>query len=141
MGCPGTCGGEAMATPEPDCSRLLSLAVHELRTPVSVSSGYLRMLLQFHGQTLSEEQRKFVTEAAQSCGRLGDLLVDLSMLSKLMSGQSEFKREEVPIFTLAAEAAASAAEGAPPGVRLEPRGVDGSVVVIGDRVWLETAFR
>jgi signal transduction histidine kinase len=92
-----------MTALQPDCPKLLSLAVHELRTPASVSTGYLRMLLQFHGQTLTDDQRKFVTEAEQSCGRLGDLLADLSMLSKLMSGQWVFKREEVPILGLAAE--------------------------------------
>jgi K+-sensing histidine kinase KdpD len=130
-----------MTAPRPDCPKLLSLAVHELRTPVSVSTGYLRMLLQFHGQTLTDDQRKFATEAEQSCGRIGDLLADLSVLSKLMSGQVNFKHEEVPIFSLAAEAAASVAGEAPNGVRVEPRGVDKSVVVIGDRAWLQTALR
>jgi signal transduction histidine kinase len=141
MGCPGSCPGEVMTALRTDCPRLLSLAVHELRTPVSVATGYLRMLQQFHGERLTNEQRKFVSEAAQSCGRLGDLLADLSVLSKLMSGQSDFTREEVPIFRLAAEAAAAVAEGAPHGVRLEPRGMDKSVVIIGDRAWLQTALR
>jgi len=141
MGSRGTCRSDAMTAPEPDCPKLLSLAVHELRTPVSVATGYLRMLLQFHAQALTDEQRKFVAEAAQSCGRLGDLLADLSTLSKLMAGQSDLKREEVPIFSLAGEAARSVADEAPRGVRLEPRGVDQAAVVLGDRAWLQTAIR
>lgn len=130
-----------MPAPRTDCSRLLSLAVHELRTPVSVATGYLRMLLQFHRQALTDEQRKFVTEAAQSCGRLGDLLADLSALSKLLGTEVSLKREEVAIFSLAAEVAASITEGPERGVRLEVRGADGTVLVAGDRTWLQTALR
>jgi signal transduction histidine kinase len=130
-----------MAGARPDCPKLLSLAVHELRTPVSVATGYLRMLLQFHGHSLSEEQKKFVIEAARSCGKLGDLLADLSSLSKLLSGTLEFRRERVAIFPLAAEVAAALTEGEERGVRLELRGADEAAVVEGDRAWLQVAIR
>jgi K+-sensing histidine kinase KdpD len=130
-----------MTAARPDSPKLLSLAVHELRTPVSVATGYLRMLLQFHGQALTDEQKKFVTEAAQSCARLGELLADLSSLSKLLAGEVALKREKVAIFRLAAEAAAALDDGLARGVRLELRGADEAAIVDGDRTWLQAALR
>jgi signal transduction histidine kinase len=52
-------------------ARTLSLTVHELRTPVTVVSGYLRMLLKEQGGPLTEKQRKMLEEAERSCGRIG----------------------------------------------------------------------
>ena len=48
-------------------ARLLSLAVHELRTPASVVGGYLRMLTTFSDPPLDEKQQKMVDEAGKSC--------------------------------------------------------------------------
>ena len=44
-------------------SQLLSLAVHEFRTPTSVVGGYLRMLQRDTDSTLSDRQRKMIEEA------------------------------------------------------------------------------
>jgi signal transduction histidine kinase len=130
-----------MTASRTDCPKLLSLAVHELRTPVNVATGYLRMLVQFHGQALTEEQRKFVTEAAHSCGKLGELLADLSALSNLLSGDLPLKREEVPLFSLAAEVAASLTDGQERGIRIEVRGAGQAAMAHGDRTWLQSALR
>ena len=51
-------------------ARLLSLAVHEFRTPASVVGGYLRMLQRDGDQPLSDRQRKMIDEAEKSCARL-----------------------------------------------------------------------
>src|SRR5205085_9699381 len=55
-------------------SQLLSLAVHEFRTPASVVGGYLRMLQADTESALSERQRKMIADAARSCGRLVELI-------------------------------------------------------------------
>ena len=65
--------------------RTLSLAVHELRTPVTVVAGYLRMLLREQAGPLSDKQRKMLEEADRSCGRLGALVAEMSELGKLES--------------------------------------------------------
>ena len=44
-------------------SRAISLAVHELRTPVTVVCGYLRMVLKEHGGPLTDKQKKMLQEA------------------------------------------------------------------------------
>src|SRR6266536_6063873 len=56
---------------------LLSLAVHEFRTPASVVGGYLRML-QRDGDGLSDRHRKMIDEAEKSCTRLVGLIAELS---------------------------------------------------------------
>jgi signal transduction histidine kinase len=132
---------DTMTAARSDCPKLLSLAVHELRTPVSVATGYLRMLLQFHGEALTDEQKKFVTEAAQSSEKLGDLLGDLSSLSRFLAGEVVLKREKVAIFSLAAGVAAAVEDGDLRGVRLQVRGADEPAIVEGDPTWLQAALR
>ena len=66
--------------------RALSLAVHELRTPITVASGYLRMLLREQAGPISDKQRKMLEETERSCGRIGALISEMSELGKLEAG-------------------------------------------------------
>jgi len=120
---------------------LLSLAVHELRTPATVVAGYIRMLLRLRGDTLTDEQRKFVQGAERSCDHLTDLLRELGDLSKLAAGSVTFRRAEVPLFRLAAEVVADLHIPADRGVRFEVRGADTEATIMGDRDWLRLALR
>src|SRR6476660_6987531 len=85
--------------------QLLSLAVHELRTPASVVGGYLRMLQRDTESPLSERQRKMIDEAEKSCARLVGLIAELSDVSKLDSGQVRFARQPLDLFVLVGEVA------------------------------------
>src|SRR5262245_7992754 len=58
----------------PTDAQLLSLAVHEFRTPASVVGGYLRMLQRDVDPPLGERQRKMVDEADKACGRIVALI-------------------------------------------------------------------
>ena len=58
------------APPDPEWPRLLSLSVHELRTPMTVVAGYLRMLLKDRAGPVTDQQRRLLEEAEKSCGRL-----------------------------------------------------------------------
>ena len=117
---------------------LLSLAVHEFRTPASVVGGYLRML-QRDGDGLSERHRKMIDEAEKSCARLVGLISELSEIGKLDSGALTLNRERVDVFALVAEVAEVVQEGRDREVRLEVRG-EPSAEVIGDRARLRDAF-
>lgn len=119
--------------------RTMSLAVHELRTPVTVVAGYLRMLLREQAGPLSEKQRKMLEEADRSCGRLGALVGEMSELGKLEARQVALARQDFDIHTLAAELASHMHEGTDRGVRLETRGT-GPVMVTGDRSRIATAL-
>src|SRR3954469_22808914 len=85
--------------------RVMSLAVHELRTPVTVVGGYLRMLLREQAGPLTEKQRKMLEEAERSCGRLNGLVNEMSEFGKLQAGEATMARQEVDIAGLLAELA------------------------------------
>ena len=115
----------SLGTMSPDTEvlpRLLSLAVHELRTPVTVVAGYLRMLLREQGGPLTDKQRKMLEEAERSCTRLDSLVAEMSDLGKLESGDAALARQDVDIAGLLAELASGMHEGEDRGVRLELRG-------------------
>jgi signal transduction histidine kinase len=66
---------------------LVSLAVHEMRTPVNVVSGYVRMLLEGHGGTLTAAQRHALEQAEASSTRLTALLAELGDIGRLETGR------------------------------------------------------
>ena len=72
-----------MTSPGESYAQLLSLAVHEFRTPASVVGGYLRMLQRDADTPLSERQRRMIDEAERSCQRLVALIAELSEIQKL----------------------------------------------------------
>ena len=120
--------------------RLLSLAVHELRTPVTVVAGYLRMLLREQGGPLTDKQRKMLEEAERSCSRLDALVTEMSDLGKLEGGTAPLAQHEVNIAALLTELASGMHEGEDRGVRLELRGTDRQLVVTGDRTRLAASL-
>jgi signal transduction histidine kinase len=126
-----------MTTTEPGLfPRAMSLAVHELRTPVTVVQGYLRMVLREQAGPLTEKQRKMLEEADRSCARIGTLVSEMSELGKLESQQVALGSTDVDLASLAAEVASNMHEGEDRGLRLDVRGADRPLVVAGDRTRL-----
>lgn len=120
--------------------RAMSLAVHELRTPVTVVAGYLRMLLREQAGPLSEKQRKMLEEADRSCGRLGSLVAEMSEFGKLEGGDVSFARQEFDLAALVVEVASVLHDAEDRGVQLEAR-ASTPVIVTGDRVRIASAIR
>jgi signal transduction histidine kinase len=121
-------------------AKLLSLAVHEFRTPVAVVSGYLRMLLRHFGDNLTDQQRKLLQESEKSCGSLANLLTELSDLAHLEDGRLMLRREPIPIFSLLKQVAEGVHEAEDRGVKLEVRDGGRDGVVMGDPDRLRTAL-
>lgn len=92
---------------DPRWHRLLGLAVHEIRTPVTVVSGYIRMLLTSRAGEISEPQRRMLEEAEKSCGKLSGLLVQMSDLASLESGEAKFSRGTLDVGAVLEDAIAS----------------------------------
>jgi signal transduction histidine kinase len=120
--------------------QLLSLAVHEFRTPASVVGGYLRMLQRDAETTLSERQRKMVDEAEKSCGRLVALIAEMSDISKLDAGLIALARQPLDLFALVGEVAGLVQEAKDRDVHLEVRGESGGATLNGDATRLRSAF-
>jgi signal transduction histidine kinase len=78
---------------DPRWPKILSLSVHEFRTPQTVVAGYIRMLLKDRAGALSDPQRRLLEEAEKGCARLTALLTEVSELSNLESGTAPFNRQ------------------------------------------------
>src|SRR6266536_2437043 len=78
---------------DPRWPKVLSLSVHEFRTPMTVVAGYIRMLLKDRAGPLTDPQRRLLEEADKSCARLTALLTEVSDLSNLEGGTAPFNRQ------------------------------------------------
>jgi signal transduction histidine kinase len=86
-------------------ARLLSLAVHELRTPASVVGGYLRMLQSDASGPTTEHQRRMIDEAGKSCERLVAIIGELGEIARLDRHETPVAQTRIDIFQLVREAA------------------------------------
>ena len=77
---------------DPRWAKILSLSVHEFRTPMTVVAGYIRMLLKDRAGPLSEPQRGLLEQAEKACVRLTGLVSEVSELSNLEGGTAPFNR-------------------------------------------------
>jgi signal transduction histidine kinase len=70
-------------------NNFLSMATHELRTPVTVMKGYHRILLDERLGKLQTQQREVLLESEQSCTRLIRIINSLLDLSRIEAGKLE----------------------------------------------------
>ena len=120
---------------------LLSLAVHEMRTPCSVVAGYLRLLQRDGGDPITDHQRKMMSEAEKSCARFIALISELSEISKLDSGAIALAHQPIDIFTLVEELAEHVHEASERHVRLTLKGEATGAPATGDAGRLRAAFQ
>jgi signal transduction histidine kinase len=115
-------------------AQLLSLAVHEFRTPVSVVGGYLRMLQRDTENPLSDRHKKMVEEAERSCARIVALIGELNEVSKLDDPLGPLPEEAFDLFALVREVAGETHEAADRNVQLKMRGPSSGAPLKGDLV-------
>ena len=125
---------------EPRWPKILSLAVHEFRTPTTVVAGYIRMLLKERAGPIPDAQRRLLEEAEKSCGRLSALLAEMSDLSGLEAGTATFNRAPLDVRTALKEAAAGLPELADRPVTIEIKTGEGPAMVEADPVRLRATF-
>src|SRR5690349_9598099 len=82
---------------DPRWPKVLSLSVHEFRTPMTVVAGYIRMLLKDRAGPLNEQQRRLLEEAEKSCARLSALLAEVSELSNFEAGTAPLNKGHVDL--------------------------------------------
>lgn len=81
----------------PDWPKLLSLTVHEFRTPLTVVAGYLRMLSTDRVGPLTDAQKRVIAEAEKSAARLSTLLTEVSEIAHFHQGRLAFLRGPVDL--------------------------------------------
>jgi signal transduction histidine kinase len=124
----------------PPAAQLLSLAVHEFRTPASVLGGYLRMLQRDTRAALDDRHRQMIEEAEKSCARLVALFGELNEIAKLDDPATVLVRESFDLFGLVREAAVHARDESDSKVTVELRGRSAGAKLKGDAVRLHAAF-
>jgi signal transduction histidine kinase len=83
-----------------DLARLLSLIAHELRTPLSVTSGYVKMLASERPGPLTDAQKHALGGAGRSCAHLTTVAADLSLLGRLERGEISPQPAAIDLETL-----------------------------------------
>jgi signal transduction histidine kinase len=121
-------------------TRLLSLSVHEFRTPMTVVAGYIRMLLKDRAGALNDQQRRLLEEAEKSCARLSALLAEMSDLSNLEDKSAPFNRGPIELRTILSDVIATLPEVPDRPITVDLSTVGGSATVQADPVRLKTAF-
>ena len=98
--------------------RVLSLLSHELRGPLGVIRGYLRLLEQT-GPDLSDQHRQAVSAALKASDRAADLLTQTSMLAQLQRHETPFDFKRVAFKDIVAAAVEDVRLPRDPAVRLD----------------------
>jgi PAS domain S-box-containing protein len=124
-------------------NEFISIASHQLRTPMSGVKGVLGLLLEKVLGPLSPDQEKYLRRAYEANERLIALVNDLLNISRLEQGSLLLRTESLD---LAEMLAALVAEFQPRAaryrieIRLEQGGGDGGAVVRGDPMRLREVF-
>ena len=125
---------------DPRWPKLLSLAVHEFRTPITVVAGYLRMVLKERAGPITDQQRKLLEEAEKSCGRLSGLVGEMSDLSALESAKAAFNRAPLDLSALLRDEIAALPDLPDRSVPIVLEGADAPIQMTGDATRLRSAF-
>jgi signal transduction histidine kinase len=125
---------------DPNWPKVLSLTVHEFRTPLTVVSGYIRMLLKERAGAITDQQRRLLEEAEKSCARLSGLVAEVSELSNLEAGTLPFNRQQADVRAAVRTAVSQLPPLADREVRVDVEVGDQPVPVNGDPVRLAQAF-
>jgi signal transduction histidine kinase len=125
---------------DPRWSKVLSLTVHEFRTPMTVVAGYIRMLLKDRAGALNDQQRRLLEEAEKSCGRLSGLVAEVSELSNLEGGTLTFNRQQTDLRAAMRRAVEQLPALPEREVTVDLELGEGAALVHGDPVRLAQAF-
>jgi len=129
--------------PNPTVERypeLISLAVHEFRTPASVVGGYLRMLQRDSDASLTERQRTMIAEAEKSTARLVALLSELSDIAKIDAGVIKADLKPLDLGALLDDVARHVQNPGDREVQLQLRSDSAGASMNGDAGRLRSAF-
>jgi PAS domain S-box-containing protein len=120
--------------------QFVSLISHELRTPLSSILGYLELVLDDEDQSLTDEQRAYLTTVERNAHRLLRLVGDLLFTAQVEAGRFTLQPEDVDLAAVvrAAEETIRVTAGTA-GVEVGLELPDQPLIVPGDAVRLGQA--
>lgn len=71
----------------------ISMASHQMRTPLTSVKGYISMILEGYGGSLKPDQRKLLNEAYNSSQRMVYLIADFLSVSRIRTGKFTIDRK------------------------------------------------
>ncbi len=93
---------------QPDFARLVSLACHDLRTPLATVYGFARTLTR--GEALGEPAARYVAMIEAASQQMSELLDDLGLVARIEAGRYDPVPRELDTLELAEAAATRAGE-------------------------------
>jgi signal transduction histidine kinase len=84
--------------PAPEFARLVTLACHDLRTPLATVNGFAKTLTR--NVELDDQSARFVGLIDAAAGQIGDLLDLLGLAARIEAGSYEPSRREVDTLAL-----------------------------------------
>lgn len=84
-------------TTDPRWAELLSVMVHDVRTPMTVVAGYVDMLLKERFGPLTDKQRHILEEVQKACARVHGLLKEGSELTSIERKTISVHRREADL--------------------------------------------
>ena len=113
-----------MSAQDTSFARLVSLACHDLRTPLATVSGFAKTMVRMEG--VDEKIARYLGMIDAAGGQLADLLEDLALISRIESGRYDPPFAEIDSLELAraaaeplGESAAVTGSGTPVGVAID----------------------
>ena len=99
----------AMRDPHTSFARLVSLACHDLRTPLATVLGFARTLERYGSR--DERELRYLQLMQAACEQMTELLDDLGLAARIEGGRYEAVPEEVDTLALAHASAQRVEEG------------------------------
>jgi signal transduction histidine kinase len=91
------------AAPDTSFARLVTLACHDLRTPLATVNGFARTLVRLEG--LAEQPAQYVAMIEAAAGQMSELLDGLALAARIEAGRYEPLEGSVDTLELARRAA------------------------------------
>jgi K+-sensing histidine kinase KdpD len=120
------------------CGRALAVAVHDLRTPLAVITGYLGLLGRQYASTLSRHQRELLANIEKAADSLTTLVSQLSDLSSLENQTLALRHQPIKLAAIVKETSAEVARDV--GGKIVLRGAMPRASLVGDEQRLRAAF-
>jgi signal transduction histidine kinase len=123
---------------DPRWQRLLGLAVHELRSPLGVVTGYLLMFER--AGSLSDKQLQFLGEVKKSADKLKTFVDEMSELVRLEDGERTAVRGRIDVTSMLNDVIAAVGAEPEREVRITLKNEAAGSAVHGDPVKLRKAI-